>query len=89
MHFQNLFLEIDQGIYNLNMILFYILVLLIAFIICALISKKLNIYGKKIKSFPDETVNIAEFESKDILLALDEAAATSDKFRGNENEQQE
>lgn len=86
MYFQSLFVEMDSGIYNLNMIVIYITVMLIAFIISVIISKKLNIYGKKSISFTDTSMNTKEMVRKRMLLASDEAALTSDTVRGDENE---
>lgn len=86
MYFQSLFVEMDSGIYNLNMIVIYITVVLIAFIISVIISKKLNLYGKKTIGFTDNSINTKEMERKRMLLASDEAALTSDTVRGHENE---
>lgn len=37
----------DTNSYNMNIILIYFIILIIAFIVCLVISQKINIYGSK------------------------------------------
>lgn len=74
----------DSNSYNMNMIGIYLFILCIAFVVCVVISNKLNIYRSKMNDSIWKKIDTAdELQSE----AMNEAAATTEEIRGTEDEQ--
>jgi len=84
MIFMELFLDQDKTSYHMSMILIYILFLTITFVICLIISNKLNIYNnKENKSISTKIDNENELQ----LQLMNEIAVAAGDIRGTEDEQ--
>lgn len=84
MIFMNLFFGQDNSSYNMSMIFVYLLILFVAFIICILVSNRLNIYNSRVNKNINTKISITNELQ---VEALNEAAATSEEVRGAEDEQ--
>ena len=74
----------DINTYNIDMIFVYIFVLVVAFIICVILSHKLNVYSPKKNNDINRTVITHNHELP--ADVLDEVAATSVDSGGVEDE---
>lgn len=84
MVFMKLFLGQDKSSYNMSVIAIYILILFVAFLICVIISSKLNIYNSRGNKNIQTKINT----TNDIQMqVLNESAATIEDIRGAEDEQ--
>ena len=75
----------DIGTYHIDMIIIYIVVLIVAFIVCVILSNNLNVYNPRMNKDISNTATTADH----ILQAevLDEVAATSVDSVGAKDEQ--
>lgn len=84
MIFLQLLIGQDSSSYNMNMIGTYLFILFIAFVVCVVISNKLNIY----RSTMNESIQVKLDTANELQSeALNEAAATTEEIRGAEDEQ--
>ena len=87
MNIKDLFLGQVKITNSVNMIGIYLLVLIVAFIVCMIISQKLNVYTtgykKEIKSKFDTKFQTGIELQRQVL---EEVAATADNLRGAEDE---
>ena len=87
MNVMNLLLDQGQHTYSISMICIYLSVLMVAFIVCVIISQKLNVYTtdyKKVIKSKSHTKYNAGDELQE--QALKEVAATAEDLRGAEDE---
>ena len=87
MNIEDLYLDQDQSAYSINMICIYILVLLVAFIVCVIISQKLNVYATSYKKEIQYKFSTKSHTGNEILKqAIGEVAATEEDTMGAEDE---
>jgi len=87
MNIKDLYLRQDQSTYSMDMICIYILVLIVAFIICVIISKKLNVYATNYKKEIKSKFTTKSHMGKELQVQiLKEMAATAEDLRGDEDE---
>ena len=85
MNLLELFIGQDISTYNMDMVFVYVLVLIVAFIVCVIWSNKLNVYSPKMNK---EINNIVSTLNGDPLTeTLNDVAATSADTWGDEDEQ--
>ena len=86
MNINDLYLDQDQSTYSFNMICIYIAVLIVAFILCVIISQKLKVYNtsykKEIKSKFNTKFNGG---NQSQTQALEEMAATAQDSKGDKD----
>ena len=75
MNFLELFIGRDLGTYNIGMIIIYVVVLIVAFTVCVILSNNLNVYNPRMNKDISNTVATADHILQ--TEVLDEVAATS------------
>ena len=85
MNLLELFIGQDISTYNMDMVFVYLLVLIVAFIVCVIWSNKLNVYIPKIKKDINNIVTTLNCDP--LTEVLNDVAATSADTRGDEDEQ--
>jgi len=75
MNFLELFIGRDLGTYNIDMIIIYVVVLIVAFTVCVILSNNLNVYNPRMNKDISNTVATADHILQ--TEVLDEVAATS------------
>ena len=85
MNLLELFIGQDISTYNMDMVFVYVLVLIVAFIVCVIWSNKLNVYSPKMNKEINNIVTTLNCDS--LTEVLDEVAATLADTRGEEDEQ--
>ncbi|SEW41948.1 hypothetical protein [[Clostridium] fimetarium] len=74
----------DIGTYNIDMIIIYIVVLIVAFIVCVILSNNLNVYSPRMNKDINKVTTAEHILQAEVL---DEVAATSVDSVGAEDEQ--
>ena len=64
----------DIGTYHIDMIIIYIVVLIVAFIVCIILSNKLNVYNPRMNKDINKVTIAERILQKEVL---DEVAATT------------
>lgn len=81
------FMGADNHAYNMNMVMIYILIAFIAFVICVIISTKLNIYkSPRIKKASNNMIHISAMENSIQQQVMNEVAATLEDTKGTKDE---
>ena len=84
---KDLYLNQDKSTFNISLICIYILILILAFIICVLISQKLNVYATSYKKEIQSKFSTKSHTGNEILKqAIGEVAATAEDTMGAEDE---
>jgi len=87
MNAMDLLFDQDIYTYNINLIGIYILVLIVAFIVCVVISQNMNVYATSYKREIKSKFNIKFNNGNESNeQALKEVAATTEELMGAEDE---
>lgn len=76
----------DYSYYNMNVVLFYIFIAFILFVICVIISNKLNIYSNSKHTRNSRDDGLKESEKELSKAVINEIAATCEDTKGISHE---
>ena len=83
MNFLELFIGRDLGTYNIDMIIIYVVVLIVAFTVCVILSNNLNVYNPRMNKNINKVTIAERILQKEVL---DEVAATTADSVGAKDE---